>query len=76
MMSNLAYSIHFTHLLYIFYVSFSWLLYNENSYFQVLYHMKPLRNIVPNLSLLEFFTRNIKTSNVFSWTFISVGFFS
>ena len=76
MMSNLAHSIHFTHLLYIFYVSFSWLLYNESSYFQVLYHMKLLRNIVPKLPLLEVFTKNIKMSNVFSWTFISVGFFS
>lgn len=49
--------------------------YNENSDFQVFYHMKLLRNTVPKFPLLEVSQDILKLAIFFSWTFISVGFF-
>lgn len=75
MMSNLAHSIHFTHLNLHFLCQFFMVALQWKFLFPGALSHETFRNIVPKLSLLEFFTRNIKMSNVFSWTFISVGFF-
>lgn len=47
---------------------------NENSYFQVIHHMKLLRNIALKSFPVGNFARNIKKNSLFSQTFFSVGF--